>query len=447
MEKDPTPKKQPLASDQVALMLGLKIEEVPGSLPVLGEKEIPAVKVEHTPTQDSHITVNKDIMAEINGPDHATTKGKAMALVRAAGPYLIVFAVAAFLYYFFFTNSAINVASLVPSFTKNTTENVKQTALTELQQQSLADYQRWIATFYYDVTERKVLDPEADNSGNGLTNFQKYLLNLNPRSYDTLGLGRADSESLAMGINPLTGNPLNEKQRKLLEQYFDMETIMNKLTLAHLQNSFNVAGAQTAGNFGTSYTNFGVPTGSAQASSGPVSPRSESPAFVTITPTVTERINAEEFQIDTNIPGRLEVPSLGINAPLIWTVDTKNFDKDLQKGVVHYPGTAMPGQIGTTYISGHSSNYVWAKGDYNHVFTHLDQMKEGTAFKVTVVQKNGRDAIFNYVVSYSKEYKPTDQEQFRNSGKSTVALSTCWPVGSTAKRLVVFGVLTSTEKK
>ena len=55
------------------------------------------------------------------------------------------------------------------------------------------------------VSDPKILDPETDNSGNGLTNFQKYLLNLNPKSYDTLGLGEADSQTIAKGINPLTG--------------------------------------------------------------------------------------------------------------------------------------------------------------------------------------------------------------------------------------------------
>src|SRR6185295_4994485 len=82
--------------------------------------------------------------------------------------------------------------------------------------------------------------------------------------------------------------------------------------------------------------------------------------------------------INLDIPGRLEIPSLKINVPIIWSKDTNSFDKDLQSGVVHYPGTALPGQIGTTYISGHSSNYVWAKGSYNHVFTHLGDLADNT---------------------------------------------------------------------
>jgi len=67
------------------------------------------------------------------------------------------------------------------------------------------------------------------------------------------------------------------------------------------------------------------------------------------------------LDINQSVPGRLQIPSLKIDAPLIWSSDPKNFDTDLQSGVIHYPGTALPGEIGTTYISGHSSNYSWAK--------------------------------------------------------------------------------------
>ena len=83
---------------------------------------------------------------------------------------------------------------------------------------------------------------------------------------------------------------------------------------------------------------------------------------------------------------------------------------------------------------------------YNYIFSKLGDLADNTSFKITVVQKNGKNAIFHYVVTHRKQYLATDQEQFVNTGKSLVALSTCWPVNTTAKRLVVFGELTQTEK-
>ena len=71
----------------------------------------------------------------------------------------------------------------------------------------------------------KILDPEYDNSGNGLINFQKYLLKLNPKSR-SVGLGMADSQALSLGIDPATGKPLGE-EKNLIAKYVDMEVVSN----------------------------------------------------------------------------------------------------------------------------------------------------------------------------------------------------------------------------
>jgi LPXTG-site transpeptidase (sortase) family protein len=157
------------------------------------------------------------------------------------------------------------------------------------------------------------------------------------------------------------------------------------------------------------------------------------------TPAAPQANSEPSIEIDQSKPGMLEIPSLNISAPVVWTQDSKNFEKDLKSGVVHYPGTAMPGVVGTSYISGHSSNYAWAKGNYNRVFTKLGDLADNASFSIAVTKTSGKQTIFHYVVTGRGEYKPTDQAQFRNAGEPVAALSTCWPIGSTAKRLVVFG--------
>ena len=325
--------------------------------------------------------------------------------------------------------------------TVRTSTTPKQTALQQLEKQSLPAYNQWISGFYYDVSDPKVLDPDADNSGNGLSNFQKYLLNLNPKSYSTLGFGAADSELLAQGTNPLTGNKLTDTQKQIVSKYFDMEVIMNRLALDKLQKNGSVAGVSTS--TVATATNISNIVNYRSFESSGIRGAQEASAAVVQDPEV---LNANNLQIDTSKPGRLEIPSLGVNAPLMWSSDPKNFETDLKSGVIHYPGTAMPGQIGTSYISGHSSNYAWVKGNYNHVFTHLGDLSNDQSFKITVVQTNGKDAVLHYAVTGSKQYGPTDPAQFANAGKSVVALSTCWPVGSTSQRLVVYGELTQIEQ-
>jgi sortase (surface protein transpeptidase) len=35
--------------------------------------------------------------------------------------------------------------------------------------------------------------------------------------------------------------------------------------------------------------------------------------------------------------------------------------KELEKGVIRYPGSAKPGEDGASFIFGHSSNFPWIK--------------------------------------------------------------------------------------
>lgn len=445
----------PASSDSVAQMLGFKVrpedsanlkeenEISPADLPVANLSTAHPAQANEAEKPESfanHVIPKEDVdkeMEELNGKPSLVKK-----IFKAALPYIMVFAVGLGAYYFFLADASVNFSGIFKAKAKPAKLaplTVKDSKLTELQKSSgmLETYQKWISQFYFEISDPAVIDPEADNSGNGLTNFQKFLLELNPKNYDSLGLGMSDSQAIINGINPLTGGQLTQKQKDIVENYFDLEIINNRLAMEQLRRAGLVAGSinrnlnRPAREAARSDNRSGVRQLNANQAGGFDNP-------------VNPEINSGDLDIDT--PGRLEIPSLNINVPIIFTRDPKNFEKDLQSGVAHYPGTAIPGQIGTAYISGHSSNYLWAKGDYNKVFSKLGDLPDNSSFVITVVQKGGRDARFNYVVTHRKEFSPTDQEQFKNTGESVAALSTCWPVGSTKSRLVVFGKLTQVEK-
>lgn len=502
MSQDPAKKTYPTMTPQAAAMLGLPSDPATlqeplqtvssGDLPVanlpIAEDVQPAASRSAAPQNlpiDLGDTANKH--PAVSGHDNNIgTPGKAAlsqdeviaqdialaqpskipTMLKTVAPYVIVFSIGIFLYIFYFKNVDFSTWFRLPAATQ-TVSTPKQSVLAQLEQQNLAGYNAWISGYYFDVSEPSIISPDSDNSGNGLTNFEKYLLYLNPKSYDTLGLGRSDTESLSMGINPLTGSPLTDAQKNILNKYIDLEVAMNRLTLNHLQNPAlpSTIGSGTSGYPANVSGSFGGTAVNSQGSvAGAKNIRGESTggAMPTAAPTPMQtdtRVNLTNSQasyaveqnnegvvVNTSITGRLEVPSLKMDVPIIWTTNTANFETDLQSGVVHYPGTAMPGQLGTTYIAGHSSNYIWDKGAYNRVFTHLDQMALDTSFSITVTQTNGKQAIFHYVVTSQQQFYPTDQAQFKNQAKSIVALSTCWPVNSTAKRLVVFGTLTQVEQ-
>ncbi len=428
----------------------------PAGLPVVDSHAVssshsPAIKAE----ESSHDTHKKEITDE-------TEKNKAglKRSFKIAAPYLAVFFVGLLLYYFFLSKTDLSTVldKIKPS--NKTVQTPKETALMELEKQNLENYRTWIAQYYFDVSDVAIIDPNGDNSGNGLSNFQKYLLGLNPRSYDTLGLGMADSQALALGLNPLTGSPLNDKQKEIVDKYFDMEVIMNRLALSNLNNSRNNIAGAAVGNNNYNISNSQVQNNQQNNNTGSLDVRgyqqnnnsiSNQNNAVYVAPKTGVNLTpvssySDNSDIDQAKPGLLEVPSLKISVPIVWTQDSKNFDRDLQSGVVHYPGTALPGQIGTTYISGHSSNYAWAKGSYNKIFSKLGDLANNASFIVTVYTKEGKTIKYHYVVTHRAEYKATDQAQFENAGTQTVALSTCWPVNTTQKRLVVFGELTQTER-
>ena len=149
---------------------------------------------------------------------------------------------------------------------------------------------------------------------------------------------------------------------------------------------------------------------------------------------------------DPDAPGNAKplvligIEKINVEAPMIWSesLDEKAMLKDLESGVNHYPKSAAPGQNGNAVISGHSSNYFWVKGDYNYIFKDLNNLEQGDTITATIVQKNGRVITYHYRIIDKFISAPDDERIFNEiEGQSTITLSTCWPLGTNFKRLIV----------
>ena len=145
------------------------------------------------------------------------------------------------------------------------------------------------------------------------------------------------------------------------------------------------------------------------------------------------------FPGDRKMKVELSIGKISVNAPMIWSVneDENNLSEDLKKGIVHYPKTASPGQNGNMVISGHSSNYIWVKGDYNYIFKDLNNLEIGDLISVKTIQYNGTVVIYQYKVSEKMIAVPDDERIFIETSNPSLTLSTCWPLGTTFRRLVV----------
>ncbi|KKP96180.1 MAG: Thrombospondin type 3 repeat-containing protein [Candidatus Moranbacteria bacterium GW2011_GWD2_36_12] len=135
----------------------------------------------------------------------------------------------------------------------------------------------------------------------------------------------------------------------------------------------------------------------------------------------------------------IKIEKLGVDAPMVWskTDIEANMLSDLENGLSHYLKTAAPGQNGNMVVSGHSSNYIWAKGNYNHVFKDLNDLQNGDVVTIKTVQKNGRIIEYKYRVNEKFVTTPDDEKIFAENGNATLTLSTCWPLGTNLKRIIV----------
>lgn len=153
----------------------------------------------------------------------------------------------------------------------------------------------------------------------------------------------------------------------------------------------------------------------------------------TATPVPAPAANAAAAPVVSADP-KIIIPKLQVTAPIVFEPSTNNdvILKALKNGVVHYAGTAVPGQIGNIAIFGHSSRDWWDRGDYNYIFVLLDKLVAGDR-----IQVNYQTRQYTYEVTGSKVVQPTDFSVLNPTAEPTLTLITCTPAGTSLRRLVV----------
>jgi len=133
------------------------------------------------------------------------------------------------------------------------------------------------------------------------------------------------------------------------------------------------------------------------------------------------------------------IPKIGANAKVFPNVDPTDEVEDLKilsQGVAHAKGTVFPGMNGNIYLFAHSTDNFWNVGRYNAIFYLLKDVKPGDDVVVYF-----EDVRHNYVVTDSQIVDPSDVTPIvdaQKTGQEQLILQTCWPPGTTFKRLLVF---------
>jgi LPXTG-site transpeptidase (sortase) family protein len=130
------------------------------------------------------------------------------------------------------------------------------------------------------------------------------------------------------------------------------------------------------------------------------------------------------------------IPKIGASSRVIADVNPANQEeylKALKRGVAHAKGSSYPGEFGNTYVFAHSTDTFYNVGQYNAVFFLLGKLTKGDNIEIYY-----KDVKYEYIVSEIKIVDPTEVKYLGKLGEwNTLTLQTCYPPGTTLKRLVV----------
>jgi sortase A len=125
--------------------------------------------------------------------------------------------------------------------------------------------------------------------------------------------------------------------------------------------------------------------------------------------------------------GRISIPK--IDGKFVFVSGTG--EGNLKEGPGHYRDTVLPGQKGPVGIAGHRTTYLAP-------FRDLDRLRRGDLLILRMPY-----GVFTYRTEGSLVVPPSDARPLRRVHHERLVLTTCTPLFSAAKRLVVTGRLVS----
>lgn len=160
-----------------------------------------------------------------------------------------------------------------------------------------------------------------------------------------------------------------------------------------------------------------------------VSPGAIDPQNIVIDPNSGAPVSSEP---------RLIIPKINVDVPVVYNVgyDHDSQMKAMQHGVAHFaiPGAnSVPGQLGNTVLSGHSSNDLFDPGEYKFIFAQLDKLQTGDS-----IYLHYNSVRYTYTINKKEVVKPSNVGSLLNmTDKPYLTLITCTPLGTATNRLLI----------
>ncbi|OGC45907.1 hypothetical protein A2V49_02540 [candidate division WWE3 bacterium RBG_19FT_COMBO_34_6] len=155
--------------------------------------------------------------------------------------------------------------------------------------------------------------------------------------------------------------------------------------------------------------------------------------------TLSDKSNVVDNKV-INIPKffYLSIPKLNIDSAKVET-NAKTLDPSTALG--HYAGTSLPGEVGNSFIFGHSVlPWFFNPKNYKTIFSTLDELEIGDEILV-----NFNNNKYKYIVESKEELNPKEVNPLAELkpnylNESTIVLMTCSPPGTKLKRLLINAV-------
>jgi LPXTG-site transpeptidase (sortase) family protein len=160
---------------------------------------------------------------------------------------------------------------------------------------------------------------------------------------------------------------------------------------------------------------------------------------------ISNKINSLSQLININYSNKensLEIPKIGVSAPLIIVEDLneKDLNEKLDRGVVLFSNSTSPDQAGQMIIFGHSAPPNWPKIKYDWVFSRLNELEEEDEINFYFNNQKYTYYVKNKIFLERGEEIPNNSTNSEN----TLLLISCWPPGNSSKRIVVEAALIKT---
>jgi sortase A len=121
--------------------------------------------------------------------------------------------------------------------------------------------------------------------------------------------------------------------------------------------------------------------------------------------------------------GEIRIPKIGLVHPIYEGVTLTVIDH----GPGHWPGSALPGQLGNAVFAGHRVTHT-------HPFRNLDQLAPGDEIQFVMP-----DGTYTYRMTSQQIVNPSDTWIVNPTPTPTLTLFACHPPGSAAHRIVIRG--------